>query len=118
MDNFVQVRHGDQDARGLGGTGRGPEPWRGGGGAGRGQKLEQTKTWDIEVKQHSPLLAAPSPAHRECPECDELLRLGLPLHLARGGGVLCHLQFSEGIFPGMGWDINGHDPNGGTSWKV
>lgn len=69
---------------------------------GRGQKLEQTKTWDIEVKQHSPLLAAPSPAHRECPECDELLRLGLPLHLAWGAGCFATSNSPRGFFRGWG----------------
>lgn len=68
----------------------------------RVERKEQTEMQVIQVKQQSPLLATPSPTHGECLECDELIRLGLPLHLAwsTGGGVLCHSHLSEGIFLG------------------
>ena len=74
--------------------------WGGGGGRNRSKQRHRM------LQPSHTLLSWPpsSPAHGECSECDELIRSGLPLHLARstGAGVLCPIPLIREGFWGVG----------------
>lgn len=90
--------------------------WGGGGGRNRSKQRHRM------LQSSRTLLSWPpsSPAHGECSECDELIRSGLPLHLARstGAGVLCPIPTYQRGFLGSGEVFNGHNSNGGSTWRM